>query len=600
MKLLTAFTLFVSFGVGLQEIITTLLERIITTEGIENMAIFSPVQYLFEHFPKDFLTQTPYVVFKKGDTGKFNKGIQKVLQRKMLYIVCCDVEEATRSEVGSVLRTFHSSKGLFIDNSETTNFTTFFQWCWHNGFLDVLLWSRSSKNDIIRYEQFPSFRIFKIEDVTRDVLFNTKTQLGNINGYHIRTPIINDPPRVMKFFNPRKKKMEFGGYSYNILDNFIKSVNGTFTHLTFLKEYDIVNFLNRTTAKEIDICIHSYMSGDNYAISFPLKTLRWELMIPVEARLDPYFYFIVPFENKVWFAILLTLGYIAIMSSCMQFMVTGKFKWMECFSDVLLKFLNMSAEVSLNNEQIIILAFKMQVFLFAFIINNLYLAHLTTFLATELPVKSIENLDQLIQKNIKILCVQYEADDLIEIVNRKSVEKLLVKVPVLEFLEQRNSLRNTSYAFTLAEDKILFLFKQQERLKRPMFHVMKDSLSILQLGLPMPMDSPFLSPFNHFLIRIQQSGLISKWEKDGADAGRITGDLKIMYEEESGAYRPLDLKDLQFAWLCLVVCGGVSVLVFTGSWLVHCGRGFLRGSKKTLTIQRLKFEDGYWVVKDSE
>lgn len=91
----------------------------------------------------------------------------------------------------------------------------------------------------------------------------------------------------------------------------------------------------------------------------------------------------------------------------------------------------------------------------------------------------------------------------------------------------------------------------------------------------MPIDSPFLAPFNDYLIRIQQFGLTSKWEKYGVATGKLSGELEIMHEEDYGIFRPLCLSDLQFAWLCLVIGNGLGALLFLGLWFNHFVLGCL-------------------------
>lgn len=309
------------------------------------------------------------------------------------------------------------------------------------------MWTRSSQNHILRYEQFPNFRILKIEDVEKDVLFNGWTQLRNINGYPIRTVIANEPPRVMKYLNSKTNKTAFGGYSYNILDNFVKYVNATLVKFDFTESYNMETFLKLIISREIDICVHPYMSGEDHSISFPIKTLRWEIMVPLGGKCEPYLYFILPFEEEVWVVILLTFVYITIVSSLMQFLVSGKFKWMESFCEVLLRFLNMSSEVPLYNGIINILALKFQLLVFGFIMNNLYLAHLTTFLATDLDVKNIDTIEELVQRDIKLIGLHFETERLLKLANHEHFERILIGVPSAEMNLQRNKLRNTSCAF---------------------------------------------------------------------------------------------------------------------------------------------------------
>lgn len=192
----------------------------------------------------------------------------------------------------------------------------------------------------------------------------------------------------------------------------------------------------------------------------------------------------------------------------------------------------------------------------------MYLAHLTTFLATDLPAKNIDTVEELVQvqKNIKVLTIRIERVNSTQscLAGHRSLDESLVQVTKAE-LDQVNSLKNTSVGYLLAEDRTLFLFKQQERLKRPTFHVMKYCPSFLHVGLLMPMDSPFLAPFNDYLMKVLRSGLIPKWEMEAVDAGKFNGDFEIKQQDDYAVYRPLNTRDLQFAWLILLI-GSASFL----------------------------------------
>lgn len=594
MNLLIAFTIFTSIGFGRQDVISELLERMTTTEEVENIAIISITEDPFEYLQNDFSNNIPCVIYKKGNAGMFNKDIRKVLRRNLFFIVCCNVDESTLVEAGSVLQRLHSSKGLFIDNSNSTKSTEFFQWCWKNGFLDVLLWTRSSQNHILRYEQFPNFRTFKIEDVIKDDLFDAKKQLENLNGYPIRTIIANEPPRVIKYFNSRTNRTMIGGYFYDTFYNFVKNLNATFTQKKSAEKYDMDNFVKRVISKEVDICANPYVAGENYSHSFPLKTCRWDLMVPVVAVKSPYQYFILPFEGKVWVMVVLTLFYVSVMSSVMEFLVSGKFKWMQCFCEVLLRFLNMSSEAHLYNGFMRILALKLQVFLFAFVMNNLYLALLTTFLATDLPGTNIETLDELTKRNFKILGFQNVSEGVLKTINNATLTELFVIVTVEEINHSRDKLRNSSFAYSVADDKTYFILKQQERLKRPVFHVMEHALSVFQFGFMVPFDSPFLSPLNDFVMKIHDSGLLSKWQKDGIEHGKLSGVLEFMSEVDYGPYRPLHLLDLQFAWLILLFGGISTVLVFSMSWVLHFVT--YSNSKTSLSVRSRNYKPDFTIL----
>lgn len=578
MKLVTVFIIFCLFRVGWQHHVAKLIERIITYENIENIVFLKISQVVPDWLPKDIPKNIPWVVFNKGDSEEFNKEIGKILHKNLFFIVCCDVEEATLSETIQLLREFRqSAKGLFISDNNSSDFRKFFQWCWENGFLDALLWTQLHPDTLFRYEQFPNFRFWKIQDVTTDKLFNSHRQLKNLNGHPVRTPLFNEPPRVITYFNEMTNKTVFGGYCYDLLFNFIKLKNGTLSRLD-IENYDMKAFINKAVARELDISAHPYYPGTNYSISSPIFYYRYGIMVPVEGQLASNLYGIAPFENMVWLTILITFIYISIVSSFMDFLVSKSLKCMESFCDVLLMFLNMAAEKTFKNRSLIILASRIMILAFVFILNNLYNAHLTTFLVSEVNVRQVETLEELFTKDIKVLTS--ESKIVSDVVGQENFEKHFVKVSYFELKQYRENLRNTSIAYTGTEEMIKFLFKQQQKMKRPNFYFLKECVTTIPLGLFMALESPFLQPFNHYLQRTLQAGLISKW-RDNAFKHKIGEySLNISMEDDQEGYRPLNVFDLEFAWILLLIGYGSAVLVFAGSWLFYAYKKFLEGKKR--------------------
>lgn len=565
MKLLLTLAIYLPLGISQVDIVTNLIERIIYTEQIKNIVIVSSEEDPFDYFQRSALIKTPYIIFNQEEAGNFNTDLKPVLRRKLFSIVCCDIEKDTWRKTGLVLKTFHSETILFIDENNSTIQKKFFKWCWQHGFLDVLLWSNSTQN-LFRYEQFPNFRIITIQDSVNEELFNSKNQLKNINGYPVKTPIFNNPPRVIKYFNYNINKTVIGGYSYYLLDAFVKSVNGRLIEL-HLPKYNVLDFTERIIAREIDICVHPHINDIKMALSYPIYTVKWQLMVPVQGELDPYFYFILPFKHKVWLAIMWTFCYISVSMSLIQLVVTGKIKLAKCMCEVLLNILSMPLETFKRNETITIMVFKFQVLLFAFIINNLYHAHLKTYMTTDLIINTIDSLEELRKSGTKILCSYIESTYYI---HHLDLDKDLLMIASEEELHhQKNTLKNSSYAYMITEDKYWFYSKQFEKLSRPIFTLVKDSLAFFQLGLSMPTDSPFLLPFNDFLMRVHQSGFILKWEQEGVNSGILSGDLDVRHFEDHLSYRPLKVADLKFAWLCLTVGCGSAALVFSVSWLMY-------------------------------
>lgn len=569
MKTLTFITL-IQIVFGLQDIsIPNIIDKVLKIEDIQNVVIILVDRDANHNSKLFFPMPLPYVVFRKGNAETFNINILEVLQRNLFFIVCCDIREFKLLKIDKILRKLHSSKGLYIDDRNTTNITFTFERSWINGYMNVLLWTKSSSNNLYRYEQFPEFKVFPIDDINT-TFYNSKTQLKDLNGYKIRTPLSREPPRAFLYVDPKTNETKIGGYAGKILINFLRLVNGTLSRLiplNAINDYNMKEYLKLLKRNKVDILIHPYLYKKDLFLSFPIKTLRWEIIVPVDGELEPYKYFLMPFDTSVWLCILGTIIYISLINTFMHFLAEGSIKLLESFSEMLLRFLSMSSEESLQNISIIFLVFEFQVLLISFIINNLYLSHLTTFLTTDSSLEVIDKLEELVDRNIKVLAITYELANLLVGGYPKGFEELIVGISADELNKARNPLKNTSFAYFLTEDKRFYFFKQQEKLKRPNFHVMKQFITIVQLGLLMPLDSPFVNPLDDYLVRIQQAGLVSKWDEMAVQEGKITGDLVIM-DNKDGVFNPLNLTNLQFAWMCVVMGNILACVIFSIMWLM--------------------------------
>ncbi|XP_055839428.1 uncharacterized protein LOC129907326 [Episyrphus balteatus] len=379
--------------------------------------------------------------------------------------------------------------------------------------------------------------------------------LKNLNGYTFRTTISPEPPRAF-WYTDKKGHRHIGGSSGQIFLGFLKKHNATYVEMDTqnLKNDPGYAIANATRWKIIDISMNLYDKFSGVQQSYPIKFVKWNLLVPLNGYLDSSQYFLKPFQPTVWICFGLVFLYLIVTDFLKDFFISneGPANVWKSFSRIFLIFLNMSLEKPVTRSY----WFYSQTMILAFIAVNFYLIFMTSFLTVYIKVKQFETIQDLIENNIPVLMLPSDFDfyrTQLQYEKPKGFENIIVLEDYETFSRELSSMKNTSFVYSEATDKLEFLMEAQ---LKPKFHIIKDNLLQFYLGFLLKINSPFEEILNDFIFQVFSTGLINKWEENAyyqaKTEGLIYTDSKKMYEEEKET-KPLALYHFKFAWICFIV-----------------------------------------------
>ncbi|XP_055843695.1 uncharacterized protein LOC129910367 [Episyrphus balteatus] len=334
--------------------------------------------------------------------------------------------------------------------------------------------------------------------------------MKDLNGFVFRTAIQKDVPRTIQY--PDKNgQNRIGGSLAPVFVEFLKRFNAKFEEILInnSSELNMPGLFNATINHEIDISMNTYLPHEGLELSYPITVLDYVIMVPRNGYLDPYDYFQRPFSVTVWLCIGLTLLYITIIKVILDICQGNSDHW-SCFSETFLNFLN------LPTERPITFAYRLHflVLIFSFVIGQLYNIYFTSFLTVYIPIKQFDTVQDMVDKNLQLLMADYEFDRRPNFYPA-GLANLIVPISHTVQLPQMYSMRNTSYAYALGEDRCQFLVQWQITLiGRSLFRRARQSIKFYYLGFLLAFHSPFKEILNNFIIEIQQTGLLKKWNSE--------------------------------------------------------------------------------------
>ncbi|XP_055910493.1 uncharacterized protein LOC129944856 [Eupeodes corollae] len=380
--------------------------------------------------------------------------------------------------------------------------------------------------------------------------------LRNLNGYKFRTVAKEDLPRVFWYTNKRGEH-HIAGYIGQLFKHFLKKHNALFTR-TKIKDLDrrfMMAVVNATIYNEIDISINAYQDFEGIQLSYPLKLMNWFIVAPLIGNLNPNQYFLRPFAPAVWIWIGLSTCYVIAMDMVRNKLCAKPVKAWESFSQSYLTMLAQPTERPITKAY----RFHCQVLLFSFVLVNLYLVYLTSFLTVFIKVKQHRTIQDLIDNQVPVLMVDYEWK--LVSVHGPDLAKIVILVEYDDLTKERNSMKNLNFGYALGRDKAKFFIDLQ---KYPKYHIIYESLKDYYLGFVMAKHSHFSEILNEFIVNICETGLVEKWNRDGI--ALIKKHKLLVLNTTSNHLNqpyPLSMFHLTFAWSCLTVGLIFSLLVFS-------------------------------------
>ncbi|XP_055918408.1 uncharacterized protein LOC129950496 [Eupeodes corollae] len=381
----------------------------------------------------------------------------------------------------------------------------------------------------------------------------------NLNGHVIRTAIKLDLPRSF-WYTDNHGVRKVGGFVAQVLTHFLEKYNGTFVD-ALKNNFEKMKEIDAVVKGNMDVTMNPYIPSEGIQLSYPVKLSRWTIIVPLRGFLDPNEYFLRPFSPTLWICIGLTCLYIILMHMLMNILLGLPPNIWHSFSQMYLTMLNMS----LDQEYFRAYRFQFIQKIFAFIIVNFYLVFLTSFLTVYIKVKEYDSIEELIDDGFPVMMAEYDWNFTDHKIFPKGFEKILLIVPADELVKTRYSVQNTTYAYGGGIDASNFLQSVVARYSRPKFKWISASLNQALYAFIWAQNAPLQEVLGQFIIRISDYGLIIKWTQDAVMQGsQIVKKYMKIKPESSDILFPLTVKQLRFAWTCLLSGLTVASAVFLG------------------------------------
>ncbi|XP_055842630.1 uncharacterized protein LOC129909581 [Episyrphus balteatus] len=530
--------------------IKDIIERTSKEKDVSTIAFFGRIYELELVLLDAADTNIPRMVFTEsyGElyfAGDFNKHI--------LVVACINLWH--KSMLNRIDIAFHgihaASRSVFLVPGERYKNLQYlwrhFEWCWASGFVNVVVVFLVT-NETFSYTRFPQMKIFR--GTLEDELFPDR--FNDLMGYPIRSPLQYDPPRVYTYIDLWGHHV-ITGYCAELFLAFLDRYNATMEEVRINNSTDynmpgIVHLINRG---KIDISIHTYMGIGGVRSSYPVRMMQWCILVPSQGEIKAYWYFIRPFQFHLWLSCLAALIGISCCVVLEERLRGSHYDFGRSCCNI---FRFMLCLPTCDSRPF---AFRrgfrqILIFMLGFMLTNLYLAYLTSFLAKIILKPQIETLAELVQKNISILTLDFEIPILLKNMGLpKGFDRLLTPISAAEVSRPEHLINNKSLAYTVTDDKALFVLMQQIHLKQPLYTIVDECVSTIPIGFLLAKQSPFEIILNRFILSVSQAGLIYKWFNDMYSTGLKARILKVLPSTGKQAL-PLTMEHFQFAWIALI------------------------------------------------
>ncbi|XP_037941610.1 uncharacterized protein LOC119674539 [Teleopsis dalmanni] len=384
------------------------------------------------------------------------------------------------------------------------------------------------------------------------------------NGEVLRVAFAEDIPRVFTYVDYGNKTYFCGAYIQTILN------------FAYYRNYDIQLDYNDiyNTSRIYPLITNGFynasLPGSVYTeqvkgmqFSYPQEFVKKCVMIPLEDEIPKYYYIVWPFDCYIWIVWCLSILAFSVLFRYMssnplkRYTLSIANKLPDSIA-VLLHSPNMRLPSKYESMRATIL--YLLLILFGFVLHNFYDAYLHTYNLKPVFQKRIDNIDDLLHGNIKILL---PPDTLEDIQGNEMYEKLksiLLVVYRPEFYAKINSL-NRSFGYLVGGDRWSYVQMQQNALKKPYFYYSDICLDTAFKAFPVQQNARFLESFDLFIMLINQSGLWMKWHRHA-----ILIALRKKYAAvllDSYPVNPLELNYFNIAWMIWCVGILLSLTIFS-------------------------------------
>ncbi|KAH8298556.1 hypothetical protein KR044_011026 [Drosophila immigrans] len=405
-------------------------------------------------------------------------------------------------------------------------------WTWTKQFTNNFL--LTIQNGLFLLRPYPTPRIvnktrrWRIKDLFRD-----SSNALNTKGYEIRTPILNDLPRV---FKGTDQKTVYGTSAEFFMD-FLEFINArivdTSSNLS-IKSFELPTLLELVAQGVYETLIHSFtdlIGNYSVSISYPIGINDWCIMVPYSNESFQELYVREALQNSVWLLLLLAVVYMsfAIWLCSPQRPRDLSGAVLQCICSI-----TNNPPLSVMKTGTLRMRF-LYVILFIMGLNcsNMYISKMASYLTSAPPPRQLNTLEDIIDANLRILVQSYEYDRLVrspQLYTPRFMQQ--VDVVSAEVLQQHRDRMNATYGFFVPSDRWGFINMQQQHLKWPIFRLTEICSGPFYHVYPMHLDSHLRSAHQNFILISQQSGLRVHWKREAFWAALRTHHFRLFIDHD--------------------------------------------------------------------
>ncbi|EDV55940.1 uncharacterized protein LOC6549031 [Drosophila erecta] len=442
-----------------------------------------------------------------------------------------------------------------------------FNTLWQYQFLNVLVLHR---DQLYSYTPYPALSFFKL-DIYSEPLFPPAAR--NFQGYVVSTPAENDIPRVFHVHDASTKSRKVLGYAYRTFVEYINHYNASLRLTNPDEDLDPTTSVNMNRIVQLiidgqlEISLHPYVfTPPTAAKSYPLMIYPNCLIVPMRNEIPRHMYLLRPFQLYSWYLLLFAVIYI-----------TGVLYWISPkldkrtrtqrlglhFLDAISKILFISSPTTIHRPTWRHIIIFLQLCILGFISTSWYNIELDSFFTTIVVGEQVNSMDQLVRQQQKVLVKEYEFNTLLRHVEPRLVDKVSRLLVAVNASEQVSALLsfNRSFAYPFTEERWQFFAMQQQYAFKPIFRFSSACLGSPHIGYPMRVDSHLESSLNHFILMIQDTGLLNHWVVSDFNDAMRAGYVRFL--DNVLGYQGIDVDTLRLGWCVLGIGWMLSALVFS-------------------------------------
>lgn len=451
--------------------------------------------------------------------------------------------------VNNMLRGLRTNKSIFVlFNVNKYQINSMVSWFWKRQFINIVLIYGNTRNEtkIRTFKPYPSMHGIDITSKSIESYFVDR--IKDFEGYELSVPIKNDIPRIL--LNGDENSTDISGLIGKLFVVFLKHNNISLKNTASAmksksKGIDMVEIFNDFVNDNLEISVHIYTlfdtkveGGDKpvVSMSYPVEIISWCLMVPMKNEIPKSLYIVFPFQMGVWMTVFGSVLYVSVI-----FKTLGYFKPSRSNID---NFIILTTAIAFvfnmngfkkapHNPSMMMFAIFGMLFAFGFVITNMYLASLSSFLTVTVFGKQINSLEDIARENLTIQSLNHTHMYMKNALNLSdSILRLFEVEDDIDLFTANRDQLNTAYGYPITTDRWRFLDIQQKQLTNKRFRLSDICFANVFSAYMMKYDSHLQRPLEDFIMKARDAGLFSHWEGETFDLAVNKKFLKMLPNEE--------------------------------------------------------------------